>query len=76
MGLFFLLIIKEDILKNMGNQTILFDFHIIEKLLWRSVGTINCLVTRILQNIYLCSAEERKIHTRLEQNFFFGELSL
>ncbi len=28
-------------------------------IIWKSTVPINCLVTSILQNIFLCSAEER-----------------
>jgi len=36
------------------------DFHSRNKItLWKSVGSINCLITDILQNIFFfCSAEE------------------
>jgi len=50
---------KEDILKNMGNQTVDIDFHnrkkIIKILGYKSMATVNSMVT----NILLCSTEER-----------------
>ncbi len=47
MRLFLLLNIK-DILKNVGNQKVSdpIDFHI----LWKLMGTTNCLVTHIFKN--------------------------
>jgi len=69
---------KENISKNMGNQTV-------EKILWQSMGPINYLVTDIFQNIFFCVQHKKEIHTGLEQlqgeqlmtEFkFFGELSL
>jgi len=60
MNFFLLLITKEDILKNIGNQTGFFFFSI----LWKSM---NCLVTHILQNIFFCVQQKKAIHTDLEQ---------
>ncbi len=56
MSFFLLLIMKEDILKNVGNQ----------KLLQKSMGTINCLVTLILQNIFFYVQQNKEIHRCLE----------
>jgi len=56
---FLLLNTKDDILKNVGNQTVDFFFFI------RKSMAINCLVTDILQNIFLCVQKE--IHSGLEQ---------
>jgi len=41
------------------------DFHSKKKLLWKSMGSIYCLVTDILQNIFLIVQQE--IHTGLKQ---------
>ncbi len=41
------------------------DFHNIEKILWKSKGTINCLVTHILQEIFING--RKKTNTGLEQ---------
>jgi len=45
MTLFLLLNTKEDVLKNVGDQIFL---------LWKSMATVNCLITDILQNIFFC----------------------
>jgi len=43
------------------------DFNCREKkILWKSMGSINCLVTGILQNIFF-SVQQKEIHTGLEQ---------
>jgi len=34
---------------------------------WESMGSINCLFTNILQNIYFCVQQEKEIHTGLKQ---------
>jgi len=36
-------------------------------LLWKSMVSINCLVTNILQNIFFCVQQKIEIHTGLEQ---------
>jgi len=57
MSFFLLLKAKEDILKNVSNQTVDRP-HI--SILWKSMESMNCLVTHIPQkNLLLCSAEER-----------------
>ncbi len=33
---------------------------------WKSVGSINCLVTHIHQNIFLCVQQKKEIHTAFE----------
>jgi len=49
MNFFLLLNPKEDILKNGRNQTV--DVPVEwEKIQWKSMGSINCLVSDILQN--------------------------
>jgi len=51
MNFFLLLNTKEGVL-NVGNQLMNpVDFHR-KKMLWKSMGSINCLVTDILQNIF------------------------
>jgi len=35
-------------------------------LLWKSMGSINCLVTDILQNIFFCVQQKKEIHTGLK----------
>ncbi len=51
---------KDDILKNVGNQTVAvphwLPFFVF--LLSKSVGTSNCLVTHILQNIFFCDQDK------------------
>jgi len=36
------------------------DFHSWEKMLLKSMGSINCLVTDILQNIFFCVQQKKK----------------
>jgi len=36
-------------------------------LLWKSMATVKCLVTNILQNILFCVQHKKDIHTGLEQ---------
>ncbi len=40
---------------------------VIEKILWKSTATINCLVTNILQNVLFCVQQTKEAHTGLEQ---------
>ncbi len=48
--------------------TVATDFHIIEKkMLWKSMATINCLVTNIFQNIFYCVPQRKETHTGLGQ---------
>ncbi len=35
---------------------------------WRSIGTNNCLVTNILQNVFFCVQQKREIHMGLERH--------
>ncbi len=56
--LFLLLNIKEDILKNVDNQTFL--------LLSTNNGSWNGLVTSILQNIIVCASQKKEQLTSLE----------
>ncbi len=45
------------------------DYHSMEKnMLWKSMGTRNCLVTHILQNNFLCVQQKKEIRTGLEQH--------
>ncbi len=51
MGFFLLLSVIDDILKNVGNQTVdvAIDFHsMAKKILWKSMAAVNCLVTNII----------------------------
>ncbi len=56
MSLFLLLNTKEDILKNVGHQTVdgSHDLHSMEKILLKSMVIVNYLVTNVLQNIFFC----------------------
>jgi len=42
------------------------DFHSYFFLLWKFKGSINCLVTDILQSIFLCVQQKKEIHTDLK----------
>jgi len=63
MSFFLLLNTKEDILNY--NQTV--DGLQWKKILWKSMGSINCLVTNGLQNIFFCVQQKKETHTGLEQ---------
>jgi len=43
------------------------DFHGIFLLLWKSMGSINCLVTDIFINIFLCVQQKEETHKGLKQ---------
>jgi len=44
------------------------DFHCIFIFLqWKSMGSINCLVTDILQNIFFCVQHKKEIDKGLKQ---------
>ncbi len=47
--------------------TVATDFHSMEKnkILWKSMATINCLAANILQNIF-CVQQKKLIHTGLK----------
>ncbi len=49
-NLFLVVNTKEDISKNVGNQTVTGPLDRYKKILWNSLGTSNCLVFHILQN--------------------------
>ncbi len=66
-NLFIVVNTKEDISKNVGNQTVAGPLDRYKKILWNSLGTSNCLVFHILQN-NVCSAEERN-SLRFKTNF-------
>jgi len=60
---------KEDILKNVGNQSMdPTDLHSV--FLWMSMATINYLVTNIIQNIFVCVQQKKETQIGL------GKLSL
>jgi len=44
------------------------------KILWKSLGSINCLVTDILLNIFFCVQQKKEVHTGLKQllNYSFN----
>jgi len=43
------------------------DFHsIFFFLLWKSMGSINCLVYDILQNMYFCVQQKKEMNTGLK----------
>ncbi len=53
---------KEESLKNVVPT----DFHIIYfPILWKSMSTVNCLVTNSLQNIFFCVQQKKETHTGL-----------
>jgi len=64
MNFFLLLNTKEDILNHVSNQTV--DgaplTYIVgrKNILYKSMGSINCLVTDIIQNIFFCVHSRRK----------------
>ncbi len=68
--IFFLVLnTEEDILKNVGNQTVAGPLTLIEgkQLLWKSLWTSHCLVTNIIQNnIYVQLKKET--HSGLKLN--------
>jgi len=35
------------------------------RILWKSMATVNCLVTNILQNIFFCVQQNKETHTGL-----------
>jgi len=43
------------------------DLHGRKKILWKSMGSINCLVPNILQTILFCVQQNKEIHTGLKQ---------
>ncbi len=43
------------------------DFHSMEKILQKSMATVNCLITNILQNIFFCAQYKKETHSGLEQ---------
>ncbi len=55
------------------------DFHSMEKkIVWKSIGTINCLVTSILQNVFIFVQQKEEILAVNDDRIFFflAELSL
>ncbi len=55
LSVFLLLNTKEDIMKNVGEQT-----AGIFSILWKSMAAVNCLITHIFYKyVILCSTEER-----------------
>jgi len=67
MNIFLLLLnTKEDILKNVSNQT-LTSIVGEKKKTMEQQGPINCLLTDILQNIFSCVQQKKETHTGLKQ---------
>jgi len=53
----------EDTLKNVGNQTVdgpQLTYIVRKKILWKSMGSINFLVTDIFQNILYVQQKKKK----------------
>ncbi len=46
------------------------DFDSRKKNIWKSVGTSNCLVTHILQNILFCVQHKNTNEYILQNNFY------
>ncbi len=42
--------------------TVAIDFHSMDKILYKSMATINCLVTIILQNTFCCVQQKKETH--------------
>ncbi len=60
---------KEDILKNVEESNSCWSpltSRVGKEILWKSVGTINCLITSILQNIFFYVQHKKETHTGLE----------
>jgi len=61
MGFFLLLNKKEDIVKKGTRQlTVALTSTVFFFLLWKSVATVNFLVTDILQNIFFCVKQKKE----------------
>jgi len=54
-------------LKNVGNQTVDHGPQYLLVYIFHTVGTNNCLISEILQNIFFCVQQKNEIHTSLEQ---------
>ncbi len=54
--------------KNADNQTVDGPFWLLgKKILWKSMGTINWLISNIHQNIFFCVQQNKEIRTGLDQ---------
>ncbi len=51
---------KEDIWKNVGNQTVAGSIVRNKKIIWKSMATVNCLIANILADIFFCVLNRRK----------------
>ncbi len=53
------------------------DFHSIEKNTKESqwLPTSNCLVTKVLQNIFFCVQQKKEIHIRTKRVWVYDEFS-
>ncbi len=65
-NLFLVVNTKEDISKNVGNQTVAGPLDRYKKILWNSLGTSNCLVFHILQNSMYVQ-QKKETHSGLKQ---------
>ncbi len=56
------------------------DFHSMGKIPWKSMATISCSVTNILQNIFFCVQQKKGLEKvqgeKMTEFSFLGELSL
>ncbi len=55
---------KDNILKMLVTKQLMALFSI----LWKSMATVNCLVTIILKSIFFCVQQKKEIHNGLEQH--------
>ncbi len=70
-SLFFMLNTNYDISKNFEVPKSCWspiDFHNKKEILWKSMGTNNCSITNILQNIFFCVQHKKENHTGLERH--------
>ncbi len=42
--------------------TVAIDLHAVFYILWKSMATVNCSVSNILQNIFFCAQEKMKLN--------------
>ncbi len=54
--------------------TVAIDFYNIF-LLWKSMATVSCLVTNILQNIFFCVQQQKQTHTGLRESKWWHNLN-
>ncbi len=71
MSFFLMLNTKDDIFKNFEEPNSCWPplTSIVGKeILWKSMGTINCLITSILQNIFFYDQHKKETYTGLERH--------